>query len=396
MRTCSFLHSLGQSGFVTAHRRRFSAPFVVTVVALPLAAGARGRHRSVAAGSCDAARVRAVIATRYGGPEVLALVERPEPEVGPEDVRIDVRAASLNPLDYKVREGKAKLALPLKPPVALGCDVAGVVGAVGREVTRFAVGDAVFARLEKLRMGGLAERVAVAEHVVAKQPERATFEQAAAIPLAGLTSLQALREVAGLRAGQRVLIHAGAGGVGSLAIQIAKRLGLWVTTTTSTKNIDFVTSLGADDVIDYTKDKLEDRAKDLDAVFDSLGGASELASLAIVKRGGVVVGIGGMPDMPFAREWLPAFACPVVWLATARRRRAAAKAGARFAYLFMRPDGAQLAELASWIDDGSLRPILHRTYPLDEFAEAFAELERGRARGKIVVQVSSPAGAAAP
>jgi alcohol dehydrogenase len=334
--------------------------------------------------------VKALVATRYGGPEVLAIVERPEPELGPKDVRIDVRAASLNPLDYKVRSGKAKLALPLKPPIALGCDVAGVVGAIGRDVTTFAVGDAVYARLEKLRMGGLAERVAAAEHVVAKKPTRVTFEEAAAIPLAGLTALQALREVADVKPGQRVLIHAGAGGVGSLAIQIAKRLGLWVTTTTSTKNIDLVKSLGADDVIDYTKERLEDRAKDLDAVFDSLGGASELASLAVVKRGGIVVGIGGMPDGAFARDWLPAFARPVVWLATMKRRRAAGKAGARFAYLFMRPDGAQLAELGSWVDDGSLKPILHRTYPFADVIEAFAELERGRARGKIVVAITPP------
>jgi len=275
--------------------------------------------------------------------------------------------------------------LAVKPPIALGSDVAGLVEAVGTEVTRFRPGDEVFARLEKNRMGGLAEYVVASEHVVAKKPARASFEQAAAIPLAGLTALQALREAAGLVAGQRVLIHAGAGGVGSLAIQIAKILGLHVATTTSTKNVEFVRALGADEIIDYTRS--EPLPTGLDAVFETLGGDSELASLAAVKRGGVVVGIGGLPDPEFAREWLPFYVRPALWLMTAKRRRVAARTGARFVYLFMRPDGMQLAELAGWIDAGTLRPILHRTYTLAEIREAFAELERGRARGKIVVAI---------
>jgi NADPH:quinone reductase-like Zn-dependent oxidoreductase len=327
--------------------------------------------------------MKAVVAQRYGGPDVLAIVERPEPEVGARDVLIAVRAAGLNPIDFKIREGKVKLVLSLHPPIALGCDVAGVVERVGAGVTRFRAGDEVFARLEKNRMGGLAERVAANEDVVAAKPAKASFEQAAAVPLAGLTALQALRESAALIAGQRVLIHAGAGGVGHLAIQIAKILGLHVTTTTSTRNIDLVKQLGADAVVDYTKH--EPLPADLDAVFDTLGGASEIAALAAVKRGGVVVGISGMPDVGFARAHMPAFVRPVVWLATARRRRAAARSGVRFAYLFMRPDGAQLAELAGWVDAGRLQPILHRSYPLAQVAEAFAELERGHARGKIVV-----------
>ncbi|HEU0033553.1 MAG TPA: NADP-dependent oxidoreductase [Kofleriaceae bacterium] len=329
--------------------------------------------------------MQAVIAQRYGGPDVLALAERPAPEVGPRDVRIAVRAASLNPLDFKIRDGKVKLVLDVSPPIALGCDVAGVVDQIGSEVTRFAVGDEVYARLEKNRMGGLAELVAADERVVAKKPARASFVEAAAIPLAGLTALQALRESAGLVAGQRVLIHAGSGGVGSLAIQIGKRLGLHVATTTSGKNAGFVRELGADEVIDYTKS--EPLPHGLDAVFDTLGGDSELASLAAVKPGGVVVGVGGMPDAAFAKQWLPAMVRPALWLMTAKRRRVAKQHGARFVYLFMRPDGTQLEELARWIDDGTLKPIVHRTYPVAEFREAFAELERGRARGKIVVTI---------
>ena len=331
--------------------------------------------------------MKAVAIHRYGGPEVARLEDAPEAELRVNDVSIDVRAASLNPLDFKIRAGKLKLVRPKQHlPITLGCDVAGVVRAVGPEVRGFAIGDEVFARLEKARLGGLAERVAADAGVVAHKPAQTTFEEAAAIPLAGLTALQALREAAALQNAQRVLIHAGAGGVGSLAIQIAKAMGLWVATTTSTKNVELVRSLGADEVVDYTKGPPQ--LRDLDAVFDSLGDASEIASIAMVKRGGTVVGIGGRPDAAFARANLPAVLRPALALLNRKRTRAAARAGVRYVYLFMRPDGAQLAELGAWVDAGKLRPILHRVYPLAEFAEAFAELERGRARGKIVVAIT--------
>ena len=327
--------------------------------------------------------MRAAVIHRYGGPEVLAVEDRPAPAVGPRDVLIDVRAASLNPIDVKLRQRKVWPVLRPSFPLILGCDVAGVVARVGAAVTRFVPGDAVYARLEQGRMGGLAQQVAAAESVVAKKPARASFEDAASIPLAGLTGLQALRDAAGLQPGQRVLVHAGAGGVGSLAIQIAKILGLHVATTTSGKNAAFVRALGADEVVDYTKEDVAARVRDLDAVLDTLGDMSELRSMTLVKPGGVVVGVSGLPDPGFAM--LPWFARPIVWLRTRARRATTARTGARFVYLFMRPDGDQLAELAAWIDAGRLRPVVHRTYPLAEAREAFAELERGHARGKIVV-----------
>ncbi len=330
--------------------------------------------------------MQAVVAQGYGGIDRLAMVDREVPEPGPRDVRIAVAAAGLNPLDFKIREGKTRMVLDVRPPIALGCDVAGVIDAVGADVTRFAVGDEVFARLEKNRMGGFAEKVCADEQVVARKPASISMAEAAAIPLAGLTALQALRESAGLTAGQHVLIHAGSGGVGTLAIQIAKILELHVTTTTSGKNVEFVRSLGADVVIDYTKH--EPLPTELDAVFDTLG-TTELASIAATKRGGVVVGIGGMPDAAFAREWLPWFARAGLWLITAKRRRAAARAGVRFAYLFMRADGAQLAELAGWIEAGKLKPVIHQTLPFASYREAFEELERGRSRGKIVLELAT-------
>jgi NADPH:quinone reductase-like Zn-dependent oxidoreductase len=328
------------------------------------------------------ARMRALVAKRYGGPDAVSIVDVPVPTCGPRDVRIAVEAASLNPLDVKIREGRVKLVLNVKPPIALGCDVAGVVAEIGNEVTRFGVGDAVYARLEESRMGGFAEQVCARESVVARRPGNVAVGEAASIPLAALTSLQALREAAGLTAGQRVLIHAGAGGVGSLAIQIAKILGLHVTTTTSARNAEFVRGLGADAVVDYTKH--EPLPTGLDAVFDTLG-TTELESIAAVKPGGVVVGIAGMPDTTFAKARLPWFTRPAIWLITGRRRRACATSGVRFVYLFMRPDGGQLADLADWIEAGKLRPVLHATFPLPRYAEAFAELARGRARGKIVL-----------
>jgi alcohol dehydrogenase len=322
--------------------------------------------------------MRAAVIRRYGGPEVLGVEDWPPPAVGAADVLINVRAASLNPVDFKLRERKVWPVLRPSFPLILGCDVAGVVAQVGSAVTRFAPGDEVYARLEEGRMGGLAEQVAAAERVVAMKPTRATFEEAASIPLAGLTALQALREAAGVQPGQRVLIHAGAGGVGSLAIQIAKIFGLHVTVTTSGKNVDFVRSLGADEVVDHTKEDVAGRSRDLDVVFDTLGAASEIRSMELVKAGGVVVGVSGLPEP--SSKIVPWFARPIVWLRTRPRRAAVARTGARFVYLWMHPDADQLAELASWIDMARLRPVVHRTYPL-----AFAELERGHARGKIVV-----------
>lgn len=326
--------------------------------------------------------------TRYGGPDVLELGEVPEPTAGPRDVVIDVHAAGLNPLDFKIRLGKLRMITNYRLPLVLGNEVAGVVRSVGAEVRGFAPGDRVFARLEKDRMGGLAERVAADVSVVARMPVNLDFPEAAGLPLAGLTALQALRESAALRHGQRVLIHAGSGGVGSLAIQIAKRLGLWVATTTSGRNAAFVRELGADQVVDYTAADVTEVVRELDAVFDTLGNATEMEALKMLRPGGVTVGISSMPDDPTARRL--GVAAPVrllLALMTTRRRRAYARAGRRYVYLFMRPDGAQLAELAAWVESGALRPIVHKIYPLEEARLAFEELERGRARGKIVVRL---------
>jgi NADPH:quinone reductase-like Zn-dependent oxidoreductase len=330
--------------------------------------------------------LKAAVAVRFGGPSALILQDVPEPSVGSHDVLIDVRAASLNPVDAKIREGVLKLVLTTRPPMILGCDVAGVVKEVGTEVTRFRVGDEVFTRLERDRMGGLAERVAADEGVVALKPPSLNFDEAAALPLVSLTAMQALKETALLEAGQRVLIHACAGGLGSVAVQLARHMGLHVVATASAKNEAFVRDLGADEFIDYTREDLQARGP-VDAVLESVGGDSELASLRACKRGGIVVGLAGLPDVAYARASMPWFTPMAIGWMTRKRTAEEKRTGVRYTWIFSRPDAAQLMEIAGLVEQRKIKPVIHRVYPLADIHGAFEELARGRARGKIVVHV---------
>jgi len=245
--------------------------------------------------------MKALVIRRYGNNSVVQLESAPEPQLRPRDVLIEVHSASVNPIDFKIRAGKLKRIRQYPFPLILGCDVSGVVRKVGPQATRFKEGDPVFARLEKDRMGAFAELVAADQSVVAKKPKRVDHVHAAAIPLVALTSWQALAEEAKLNRGQKVLIHAGAGGVGSVAIPIAKHLGATVATTTSAKNVEYVKSLGADVVVDYTRQDFTQVLSNYDAVFETLGGASETRSARVLKRGGVMVGIAGLPTVGWAR-----------------------------------------------------------------------------------------------
>jgi len=325
--------------------------------------------------------MHAVLIRRFGGPEVVEYADVPTPVPRAGELLLKVEAASLNPVDWKIRAGKFPVVRDDKLPYVLGRDFSATV--VQSDDTALPPGTLVHGMLD-IAHGSFAQYAVARPEELAPVPGALDRFAAAAVPLAALTAWQGLFDHGGLRAGQRVLIHAGAGGVGAHAIQIAKILGLHVTTTTSGRNADFCRELGADAIVDYTK--TEPLPTELDAVFDTLG-TTEQASIAACKRGGIVVGIGGMPDAEFARERLPWFARPAVAIATLGRTRAAAKAGVRYRYLFMRPDGKELAELAAWIDAGTLKPLIHRSYPFAEFREAFAELERGRARGKIVVTI---------
>lgn len=301
-----------------------------------------------------------------------------------------VRAAGLNPVDFKTRKGMLRVVQRYDLPAAMGNEFAGVVEACGEDVARFAPGDRVFARTPKDRMGAFAEFIAVPEDVLAAMPAALDFDAAAAIPLAGLTALQALRDELQLEPGGRVFIPGGAGGVGTFAIQIAKWLGAHVTTTASPCGRELVERLGADTVVDYTAERIADRVRDMDGVFDLVGGNTLDQSFGVVKPGAMVVSVAALPEPETARKDLgrgPALAA-LFWLASFSLRAKARKHGARYRFLFMHPSGAELSELASLVDAGTLHPVIDRVFPFAEIEQAFAYLETGRAKGKVVVRMA--------
>jgi alcohol dehydrogenase len=302
---------------------------------------------------------------------------------------VKVRAASVNPVDFKIRDGGVKVLVPYRFPLVLGNDLAGDVEAVGVSVTRFKPGDAIYARLDKDRIGAFAEWALVSESACAPKPAGLDYAQAASLPLVGLTAWQALIEIGQLARGQKVLIHAGSGGVGTFAIQLARHLGATVATTASAKNHELVRSLGADLAIDYKTTRFEEVVRDQDVVFDTQGGETLLRSFRSVKRGGVVVTVGGVPDGKFARAW--GVSLPIIWALTFMTRKitaAAKQCGARFEYLFMHPSGDQLAEIGKLVAQGALKPILDRRFPFDATREAVAYVESGKAVGKVIVDVA--------
>jgi len=332
--------------------------------------------------------MRAFVVDRYGSNDAVRSAEMPAPAVGDDDVLVRIDAAGVNPVDIKTRDGKMKLVLPHRMPFILGNEVAGVVTQVGGRVRRFKIGDEVYARLPKDRSGAFAEYVAVQEDAVAHKPKTLTMEEAASIPLVGLTSWQALVERANVTTGQRVLIHAGSGGVGTFAIQLAKHLGATVATTTSGANFDLVRGLGADVVVDYKTEDFETIVRDCDVVFETLGGKTLEKSIRVLRPGGTLIEIVGPPDPAFAKE---IGASPIVALAmrllSYRVRSMARRARVRYSFLFMRPSGEQLREIASLIDSGNIRPVVDRVFPFESTKDALAYVESGRAKGKVVIKV---------
>ena len=328
--------------------------------------------------------MRAFVVSKYKGP--LQEVDVPEPVVGEHDVLVQVQAAGLNMLDEKIRAGEFKQILPYKLPQILGNDVAGTVIGVGPEAQEFALGDQVYARPDKGRIGTFAERIAVAETDLALKPASVSIEEAASLPLVALTAWQALVEKGNVQPGQRVLIHAGAGGVGTIAIQLAKHLGATVATTASGGNADFVRELGADSVIDYRTQDFEQLLDGYDLVLDSLGGQNLEKSLRVLRPGGKAIGIAGPPDPAFARE---VGLNPVLRLAIAglsgKVRRQAKRLGVTYEFLFMRASGDQLREITALVDSGALRPVVGRVFDFDQTVQAVQSLEQGGIRGKAVV-----------
>ena len=333
--------------------------------------------------------MKAFVVSKYGKENSVEAVELPEPELGDGDVLVEVHAASVNPLDLKIRNGELKPLLPYKLPLVLGNDLAGVVIKAGKNVRRFKPGDEVFARPDQDRIGAFAELIAISENDVAKKPHRLDMEQAASVPLVGLTAWQALVGKAGLQAGQKVLIQAGSGGVGTIAIQLAKHLGATVATTTSTANVDWVKGrLGADVVIDYKKDDFESVLHDYDVVFDTQGGQTLEKSLLVLKPGGKVISVAGPPEPDFAKEfganW---FLIQAMRALSFQIRRKAKRRGVAYSFLFMKASGDQLRELGSLIDSGAIRPVVDQVFPFQSTTEALAYVEKGRAKGKVVVKI---------
>lgn len=315
--------------------------------------------------------------------------EVPRPDAGPGELLVRVCAAGLNPVDFKTRQGMLKPVQRYRLPAVMGNELAGIVEACGAGVTGFAVGDRVFARMPKGAMGALAEYAVVPQDVLAIMPATLDFEAAAGIPLAGLTALQALRDELRLAPGSRVFIPGGAGGVGTFAIQIAKWLGAEVTTTASPRGRALVERLGADVVIDYTAQRFEDHVRDMDGAFDLLGGETLEKCFGVVKRGGTVVSVAGMPEPLTARRDLgrgPALAA-LFWIVSYRLRAQAARNGVTYRYLFMHPSGDELAELARLVDAGRLEPVIDRVFPFAQVDQAFAHLESGHAKGKVIVRI---------
>jgi NADPH:quinone reductase-like Zn-dependent oxidoreductase len=328
--------------------------------------------------------MRACVVSRYKGP--LQEAEVPEPVVGERDVLVQVRAAGLNLLDEKIRSGAFKSFLRYELPQVMGNDVAGIVMGVGAKVGRFAVGDQVYARPDKDRIGTFAERIAVAEADLALKPATITFEEAASLPLVALTAWQALVEKGDVQPGQRVLIHAGAGGVGTVAIQLAKYLGATVATTVSAGNVDFVRTLGADSVIDYRNQDFEQLLDGYDLVLDSVGGTTLEKSLRVLRPGGKAIGIAGPPDPAFAADagMNPALRLAIAAL-SGKIRRQAKKLGVTYEFLFMRASGDQLRQLTALVESGVLRPVVGRVFDFDQTVEAVQSLGKGGIRGKAVI-----------
>lgn len=332
--------------------------------------------------------MKAFTVNRYGKKEKLHLTEVSNPTLNDDEVLVQIQAAAVNLLDSKIRDGEFKLFLPYKTPFVLGHDVAGVVSKVGSKVTKFKVGDAVYARPADFRTGTFAEYVAVKAGDLALKPKNLSMEEAASIPLVGLTAWQALVEKANLQKGQKVFIQAGSGGVGTFAIQLAKHLGAFVATTTSSGNKDLVKSLGADVVIDYKTEDFETLLKDYDVVLNSQDAKTLEKSLKILKPNGKIISISGPPDVEFAKEiGLSWFFKMVMRLLSFSIKNKAKKLGVNYSFLFMKADGKQLSQITTLIEAGKIRPIVDKIFPFEQTNEAMAYVESGRAKGKVVIKV---------
>lgn len=308
--------------------------------------------------------MKAAVIREFGGPEVLKIEEVPVPEPKDDEVLVRVHAASINPIDYKIRSGSFGMKQDALPMI-LGRDLSGVVTACGPAAKTLSEGDALYAFLGGVR-GSYAEFVLVKPNEYASKPERLSHAEAAAVPLAGLTAWQGLFDQGGLREGQRVLIHGGAGGVGHFAVQFAKARGAIVAATAAEEDLIFVRNLGADQVIDYKNQRFEDEVEKVDLVFDLIAGETQNRSFAVLKPGGILVSTLKQPDEEKLREYK-----------------------VRGTHYMAKPDSKELAAIGDLIAQGKVRPAVSAAYPFAEVAEAQRQLEKGHVRGKIVILMQS-------
>lgn len=332
--------------------------------------------------------MKALTFKRYGKNPGVGFSEVALPALKPDEMRVEVHAVGLNPIDNMIPTGMFMQVLKFQFPATMGSDLAGVVVEVGSQVTRFKKGDAVFASLFDLGTGSLAEFAVVPERVAARKPENLDFVQAASVPMVGLTSWQALRERVGIRPGQKVFVPAGAGGIGTFAIQLAKHFGAKVATTTSTGNVELVRSLGADEVVDYRKAQFETVLSGYDMVLGTLRGEELEKAVGVLRPGGKIVSLIGPLDAGFAKTRRMNFLFKFVFSLMSRKIRGlAAKRDASYSFLFVRPDGAQLSEIGGLLASGRIRPVIDKVLPFEQAKEALEYLAQGRAKGKVVVQL---------
>lgn len=332
--------------------------------------------------------MKAFVIDRYGKKETGRIGDVPEPDLHDDDILIKVHAAGVNALDSKIKSGEFKLILPYRFPLVLGNDVAGTVVRVGARVHQFRPGDEVYARPDDDRIGTFAEFIAIKASSVALKPQNLDMVEAASLPLVALTAWQVLVETAKLQRGQKVFIQAGSGGVGTIAIQLAKHLGAFVATTTSTANVAWVKALGADVVIDYKQQDFAAALHDYDVVLNSLGSDELDKSLRILKPGGHLVSISGPPTPAFATARGLAWPLKQVMRLLSRGiRKKAKQKNVEYTFVFMRADGAQLREISALIESGAIRPVVDKVLPFKDISEALAYSESGRAKGKVVVQM---------
>lgn len=332
--------------------------------------------------------MKALTFKRYGKSPNIGFADVPRPTLRPDELLVQVHAASLNPIDNMIPTGLFKTILRFELPAVMGSDLAGVVMEVGSRVTRFKPGDAVFANIFDLGTGALAEFAVVPENLAALKPANLDFVQAASVPMVGLTAWQALKERANLGAGQKVFIPAGSGGVGTFAIQLAKHLGARVGTTTSTRNVELVRSLGADEVVDYRKQDFWKVLRGYDVVLGTVKGDAMEKAMDVLKPQGTMVSLVGPLDAAFARARRLNFLLTFIFGLMSRKiMHLAKKQGVSYSFLFARPDGFLLAEIGELFEAEHIRPVIDKVFPFEEAREALEYLAQGRARGKVVVKL---------